>query len=227
MNNDDFQDYLLKDYLDDDGNLSFLLNDMKEWARKIPPILGGTIASIVLSNPTFIGVGGILLILQELGIDVVNLIKINKNNNIDIPKLNQITNYANKKNGYTSNKACLDRILYEIDMTLMIYEIELSMDEKELKIILNKIMKMVNEKKYENLKYDILCYYYKRVIANVINSDDKTIDYYDFMNGLNYLKDIKGFNKVDISRLVKDIVRELNLNYKEEDKIKIINFNNK
>ena len=33
-------------------------------------------------------------------------------------------------------------------------------------------------------------YYYKRSIANVINSDSSEVDYYDMMNGLNYLVDL-------------------------------------
>ena len=223
MDNDDLQNYLLKDYLDEDVNVSCIIDDMKNWARKLPPLVAGTALSVVLSNPTFIGVGGIILILQELGIDTYNLIKINKSSNIDVPLLTEVNNYKNKKGLYNNDTACLERILYEIDMTVMVYDMELVIKDEELKIIINNIMNMIKEKGYDNLKYSILCYYYKKSIANVISNDENQVDYYSFMNGINYLIDIKTITKKDIEVLVKRIVKNLNNNYKEE-KVKVIKF---
>ena len=84
-------------------------------------------------------------------------------------------------------------------------------------------MNMIKEKGYDNLKYSILCYYYKKSIANVISNDENQVDYYSFMNGINYLIDIKTITKKDIEVLVKRIVENLNNNYKEE-KVKVIKF---
>lgn len=225
MNNDQEKNYL-NDYLLREGNKKDLLIKIQKLVRKLPPILGGTIATYITSNPVFIGIGSILILLGELGIDTKELILLL--NDEDVYKVPKRKKYSKKvinlndRRNIVSLKSYFPYFYNDLFNTMELYDLILDISIEEIKLILKEIDLLIIKKGYEVERTNIFEEYYKRMLANAINNGENRIDYYNFMDALKYLKDMNLCDKKELDLLIISIIdkkNRLQISNKKQDMI--------
>jgi hypothetical protein len=224
----EFEEYLLKDQIIYESDKENVISNLKKWGRRLPPILAGTIATAITSNSTYLGIGSILLILEEIGFnlkDLINLYKTKTGYKLDPDNRKESRviqfNILKSAKRTISLEEAIKNFHYDFDITCTIYEIEQIIEDEELDIILGEIDKYIVEKGYEHERNNIFKEYYKSTISKVINDDSGAIDYYDFMNNLCFFQEIGLCDKKEILELAKKIVKALNEAFPPEELKKI------
>ena len=224
----EIEGHLIKEQIIYESDKESIIDNLKKWGRRLPPVLAGTIATAITSNPTFIGVGSILLILEEIGFNLKDLIevyksktgyKLNPEDKRD-SRIIKINTPKSQRKIIPLDKA-LENFHYDLDITCSIYEIEQVVTDEELDIILKEIDKYIVSKGYEHERSNIFNEYYKITISKVVNDESGAVDFFDFMNSLKFLVDIGLCEKKEYLELAKNVVKNLNESFPNKENIKM------
>ena len=221
---ENFKESIIEEYIVKEGNKRDAIVDLKRLALHIPPLLAGTVISTITSNPSYIGIASILIVLEEIGTDIKTLYNMKNADDFKLPN-RDLKKYPNILYFNPDRKRVISFIEYcqtfysHFYTTTSIYDIEVDLDKEEIDIILREIDKIIVLKKFEEEREDIFSNYYKKMLAVIINNDETVIDVNHFLDSLKYLEYMNLVTKKERAILTKRIINKLEIYHSKKEEL--------